>query len=147
MQAPHRCGAGPTRRQPANGDRRERRIYRSSFVPTIASKAERSLQMTLAMPERSSAYAKPVPLGKRGILWDWFGQISHLPPPSDGIACRLCRKPACIFHVPGVSSRAIPSPENTAHLSMEHERAEKTGHIYSLISENQKKVTGMPFLF
>ena len=24
--------------------------------------------------------------GKRGILWEWFGQLRHLPPPSVGIA-------------------------------------------------------------
>ena len=24
----------------------------------------------------------PVPQGQRGLLWDWSGQLHHLPPPS-----------------------------------------------------------------
>ena len=24
----------------------------------------------------------PVPQGQRGLLWDWSGQLRHLPPPS-----------------------------------------------------------------
>lgn len=28
---------------------------------------------------------EPVPQGKRGTLWDWPGQIRHLPPPSVGV--------------------------------------------------------------
>ena len=39
----------------------------------------------LAMPSVQDAPQKPVPLGKRGMLWDWFGQFSHLPPPFVGI--------------------------------------------------------------
>ncbi len=27
----------------------------------------------------------PVPQGKRGMLWAWRGQLSHLPPPAVGI--------------------------------------------------------------
>jgi hypothetical protein len=57
----------------------------------------------------------PVPQGQRGILWEWSGQLRQLPPPSVGIAPPVCRQRACILPVPGVSSRAVLPPENTAH--------------------------------
>lgn len=31
----------------------------------------------------------PVPQGERGILWAWFGQLSHLPPPAVGITASV----------------------------------------------------------
>ena len=55
----------------------------------------------------------PVPQGKRGVLWDWLGQLRHLPSPSVGIAPYTMT--GLHIPVPGVSSRAIPSPDNTAH--------------------------------
>lgn len=56
---------------------------------------------------------KPVPQGKRGILWDRPGQISHLPPPSVSIALP---SPGAGSHtpVPGMRSKAVLPPDNTA---------------------------------
>jgi len=66
---------------------------------TIASKAERPLPCEWHWQRQNAAAhtQKPVPLGKRGVLWEWSGQFSHLPPPSDGIASFV---PQTGLHIP-----------------------------------------------
>ena len=67
----------------------------------------------------------PVPQGKRGILWAWPGQISHLSPPAVGIMALINHKRLeyslsdYTGIVPGVSSKAIQLPDNTVHYGLE----------------------------
>ncbi|MCM1221304.1 MAG: hypothetical protein NC548_43175 [Lachnospiraceae bacterium] len=63
----------------------------------------------------------PVPQGKRGMLWAWSGQPSQLPPPAVGVTASVSRRRARILpaqrkpgSMPGVCSRAVRPPENTA---------------------------------
>ena len=56
-----------------------------------------------------------LPPGKRGVLWGWLGQIRHLPSPPVGIASSL----TCLHTpVPGMSSRVILLPDNTAQIDI-----------------------------
>jgi len=64
----------------------------------------------------------PVPQGERGILWARPGQLSHLPPPAVGIMALTSHKrlgysrPGLKPGLPGVSSRAVLPPGNTANI-------------------------------
>jgi len=40
----------------------------------------------MAAPQTRDAPQTPVSQGKREVLWDWYGQLRQLPPPSVGIA-------------------------------------------------------------
>ena len=64
-------------------------------------------------PERED-HKFPVPQGERGILWAWPGQPSHLPPPAVGIMGAYGAVSGLDIPMPGVSSRVVPPPENTA---------------------------------